>query len=74
MSLAKRQKKEKKILQAKEVADIKIAEQRALFKEREAHAEKVREEFERIKSLDRDRMKTQAENKAMQMVQIFKDS
>jgi hypothetical protein len=42
MSLAKRIKKEKKIQQAKEVADIKIAEQRALFQEREAHAEKVR--------------------------------
>ena len=31
MSLAKRMAKEKKIQQAKEVADQKIAEQRALF-------------------------------------------
>ena len=73
-SLAKRMEKQKRIEAAKQQADATIAEQRALFKQREEKAAKALKDFEHKRSLERDKMKQAADEKTALMKQIFEDS
>lgn len=66
-SMVKRMEKQKRIEAAKQQADATIAEQRALFKQREEKAAKALKDFEQKRSLERDKMKQAADEKTALM-------